>query len=105
MGERTPGPWEVRHRDSLIPSHMIMAPGKDTPIAIIRMMGPDTDDYDESEEIANARFIAAAPDMEKALETAAYVLEHYLDYTQNDMAVMAEDARATLAKARGQVTE
>ena len=31
---------------------------------------------------ANARFIAAAPDMEKALETAAYVLEHYLDYTR-----------------------
>ena len=51
---------------------------------------------------ANARFIAAAPDMEKALETAAYVLEHYLDYTQNDIAVMAEDARAALAKARGE---
>ena len=45
---------------------------------------------------------SAAPDMEKALETAAYVLEHYLDYTQNDMAVMAEDARAALAKAKGQ---
>ena len=47
---------------------MIMAPGKDTPIATTRMTGPDTDDYDESEEIANARLIAAAPDMEKALE-------------------------------------
>ena len=96
MAERTPGPWEVRRRDSLVPSHMIMAPGKDTPIAIIRMTGPDTDDYDESEEIANARFIAAAPDMEKALEGVLGICGHCLFDDR------WKPVQAALAKAKGE---
>ena len=101
MTKHTPGPWAVRRRDSLVPSHMIMAPGKDTPIAIIRMTGPDTDDYDESEEIANARFIAAAPDMEKALEM--YVQAEDSEPSSVEQFAWAGDAaRVAIAKARGE---
>ena len=95
MTEHTPGPWAVRRRDSLVPSHMIMAPGKDTPIATTRMTGPDTDDYDESEEIANARLMAAAPDMEKALEKIVLEFEGYAS-DGLDLAI------AAIAKARGE---
>ena len=93
MEERTPGPWEL-------------APDRWWAVRSIQdkktIVTAGVAGRSKEEMLANARFIAGGPDMEKALETAAYVLEHYLDYTQNDIAVMAEDARAALAKAKGE---
>ena len=92
MAERTPGDWHIRAGyDWVIESQDgTSVAGIYTPKGVREVRQ------------ANSRFIAAAPNMEAALETAAYVLEHYLDYSQNDMAVQAEDARAALAKARGE---
>lgn len=91
MTERTPGPWREEPHEFGGGCWWVNTPNGKIQVSM--------DNHDKDE--AYARLIAAAPNMEKALETAAYVLEHYLDYTQNDMAVMAEDARAALAKARG----
>ena len=89
--EHTPGPWHIMEgTDWVIVSPEVSVAAVYTPRGVREVRQ------------ANANLIAAAPDLLEALETAAYVLEHYLDYTQNDMAVMAEDARAALAKARGE---
>ena len=84
--EHTPGPWKAK--GGLI----LHGNGKST---IVDPMMPTNERY------ANARFIAAAPDMEKALEM--YIQAEDSDPTFVEQFIWAgEAARAALAKARGE---
>ena len=84
MGERTPGPWRV---DSRL---QIKSEKRVTLVAnIITGYIPEAE--------ANARFIAAAPDMEKTLEA-------WLEWDGEIREGLSPPmlARAALAKARGE---
>ena len=54
------------------------------------------------DDVANARLIAAAPELLEALRKAASVLEHSL--TDAERRDMANEARAVIAKATGGVS-
>ena len=83
MGARTPGPWRVSSRLQVKSEKRLVAD-------IITGYIPEAE--------ANARFIAAAPDMEDVLERLVYHW-HYLDIEARR--ALMTDARATLAKAKG----
>ena len=86
MGERTPGPWHIKAGcDWMIQSQDVEVAVVYTPRGV------------RGVREANARFIAAAPDMEKALEVA--LADGGLRYWTRPI------LEAALAKARGQVTE
>ena len=92
--EHTPGPWEV-------------APDPWWAItsiqdgATVATAAPLFGRFNMEEEKSNARFIAAAPDMEKALEM--YIQAEDSDPTFVEQFIWAgEAARAALAKARGE---
>ena len=97
----TPGPWEIRK------SGFIMAPdgagqGDDVYIAEI-LIGPDSPEVDEAK--ANARLIAAAPDL---LEALVYLAEEvgrlmeWNDYIEDpDVEDAYENAFMVIAKAKG----
>lgn len=61
MTEHTPGPWKVMQGSLTFPKLLIRAPQTDKAIA-------DCDYQQGAEGQANARLIAAAPDLIKALE-------------------------------------
>ena len=93
--EHTPGPWKAREFG-------IHAPSKWT-IAFIETDSHITldGDFDEPLALANARFIAAAPDMEKALEM--YIQAEDSEIPSVEQFAWAGDAaRAALAKAKGE---
>ena len=76
MAEHTPGPWEVRDRFYVHGKHLVAEV-----------------DVRHGKAEANASFIAAAPDMEKALELMLGLHDCDCDFCR-----MAHEA---LAKARG----
>ena len=92
MAEHTPGPWTADgswvfdSRDGIIVSPML---GYD---------GEPLDGVPARDE-ANARFIAAAPDMEKALQG---IRGQYLYMSDEEFAADYPDVYAALAKARGE---
>lgn len=90
MSEHTPGPWEVTHLDATgsqsagyanvraVNRHMF---GHGTCLPIV-----DVYLYHEPEQQANARLIAAAPDLLAALETARDYVAGELEYRKQAMA-------------------
>ena len=102
--EHTQGPWEVRTVDSLF-----AVAGPDDWIASIEVdeLGhlADIDGQNVATNKANARLIAAAPDLLAALEEVLPHLEDYFgkeygdDPPENDL---LKRARAVIAKARGE---
>ncbi len=90
-GQHTPGPWnEWATPDDLDMSHEICANNR-LPIAII---------YDGEKAQANARLIAAAPDL---LEAAQALLNRWLggDGDMDDDDRIERNMRAAIAKASG----
>ena len=92
MSGHTPGPWQVRHAEGLF--------------AIASEGGwvATMDGEDENVDRANARLIAAAPDLYdalKAAESALAVAASYRDDHKALMQVTLDNARDVLAKARG----
>ena len=81
MGERTPGPWEA-----------YLHGGN----ACIKAADGKHIGYGYGHD--NARFIAAAPDMEAVLERFVY---HWNEIDIEARRELMTDARAALAKARG----
>lgn len=79
----TPGPWRTGRQRKVY--------AVDTPLAVAQAVAKERD-YSEAD--ANARLIAAAPDMFD-------VIEHLVNGTA-DIDTIYEDARAALAKARGE---
>ena len=86
--KHTPGPWEIK----LGLPHII----RTSHVPFVAMVEPIGDEGE-----ANARFIAAAPEMEKALEM--YIQAEDSDAPCVELFIWAgEAARAALAKARGE---
>lgn len=94
MSERakhTPGPWYVM---AGMPSNVLSAGG-------LRVARCDFDgNFDSAEARANAKLMAAAPDMFAALEAWTDWLDKY---GKDFHGPCIDDARAALAKARGEV--
>ena len=87
MTEPTPGPWDTDEGDLCVVCELESS-------EIIATCNELLPQY-----AANARFIAAAPDMEKALEDLLAKL-HSLGYVQKSTEVA--NARVALAKAKGE---
>ena len=87
MADRTPGPWEVAPNRRWA----VRSIQDQKTIASAAVAGRSME-----EELANARFIAAAPDMEKALEAVLSKSTIDMDDAMIDMVT------AALAKARGE---
>ena len=107
----TPGPWFIEDNDRAISSNAA------TDIALVNMAniryGWDGPDFlTASHRAANARLIAAAPELLEALtrlEFAAQCRDHTLGdpcrllEVKAELAAAAEQARAAIAKAKGAV--
>lgn len=75
MSEHTPGPWVLKPARSIVGGWAVWAeyePGKHCQVADIEPWPNDPDTAPESE--ANARLIAAAPDLLAACEAAETIL-------------------------------
>ena len=99
MTPHTPGPWEVFKNGT---KWIIFSPVKDATIAVT---GGWTDES-RSQESANARLLAAAPELLEALEGVEGYLTDYDHYSKVDVDVWVKAAlpqlRAALAKTRGE---
>lgn len=111
----TPGPWQksgILSRSPEYKGHSVGPDGKD-PVVVV----PYTDSF-HSECIANARLIAAAPDMYGALEKNSEAFSELAEWLLSgdgrdmperfrkplfaDLQHLGIEARKTLAKARGE---
>lgn len=90
MGTKhTLAPWELRH------GYYIFACGRE--IATVWKGGSVTD---ETQDMANARLIAAAPDLLEALKALVADLKPYMGQGRMDDKI--RNAIAAIAKARGE---
>ena len=98
MTKHTPGPWRVEQK--VVRAHVFAEHiGMDCHVATCFGPNPASPDDIEAIALANARLIAAAPDLLAALEDAALALEE----TGGRWAVAAAGrARAAIAKAKGE---
>jgi len=105
----TPGPWKIRRASNLqIPLRnsvfCLEDEADELNIGLVSTWADDKEDAVEAE--ANARLIAAAPDLLEALEDIANDYAERFDMdsqsTNPGMKVVVENARAAIAKAKGQ---
>lgn len=85
--KHTEGPWEIQGDTYVTINSLIIAHCKQDGHASL------------NEAMANARLIAAAPDLLAALERARYGLSNYM--TQRDKLVLISDIEAAISRARG----
>lgn len=102
MSEYTPGPWQVVGERPYVPH--VTAGGKYLAGDIRAPWGGDYDGYYD-EAYANARLIAAAPEMYEALKDALYLLDKAsfsegVGFSAVVLDVKAR-SRAAIAKAEG----
>jgi hypothetical protein len=92
MSKHTPGPWAVNPMNAQVDEFG----GQGMPLPVCHMLWP-TDKRKEAETMANARLIAAAPDLLEALERIL------ADGDVRDILGKADmsKARSAIAKARG----
>jgi hypothetical protein len=95
MSKHTPGPWTVEPPSDQAPHMWITAP---TSSGIAKV---ETCDYDDGrgerltdEDFANARLIAASPELLAALKEAVEIIEEYSPYD-------GSRAYSAIAKAEG----
>lgn len=96
--KHTPGPWEAEARQH---GMAIYANYKNAPSEYLALInGYEESKEDRDRNRANARLMASAPDLLSALER---VLEcHRLKISLNTNAGAVEQARAAIAKAKGE---
>ena len=91
------GPWKVLHHTA--PQHdgdrAVYAPGNKL---ICEMNGGPNDD---SETLANARLIASAPELLKALKRVSHAF--YVDGTSKALRVAFEGTKEIVAKSEGRI--
>lgn len=95
----TIGPWRVMQATSQEPDAMrIIYGGNLERVAII----PDVEFAAQREAIADARLIAAAPDLLDALYLALPYVEEGEEYNHPDKRVLSKTIRALISKVEGQ---
>lgn len=94
MSKHTPGPWFVREPDNGIYD-------TDDEIANVVARGPyGLNTLAEDVELADARLIAAAPDLLETLRDIVAVYAHVINRGPRESALLTR-ARAAIAKATG----
>ncbi len=98
MTKHTPGPWRAE-----IDNRMDMRVESHRTVAHLPIPYPARDHSRDDEMKANARLIAAAPDMLDALKDALMVLQSAAaaDPTWTQAAMARDDVSAAIAKAEG----
>lgn len=101
MAEHTPGPWswdagDIGNEYSIPYCDVFAGSGDDFIIASVN------DRFDRTQGRANARLIAAAPDLLEALEDAVRWFEAYVGDADHGRAFDLTRAKAVIAKAREQ---
>lgn len=112
MSKYTSGPWSACCLDRC--PHYVFGPNGDEIICDLNHNEPDAYGYDKYNGIitidqrqANARLIAAAPDLLEALEKCLYIIGHPKDEpetlwrTDDEINDAYMQARAAIAKAKG----
>lgn len=100
--KHTPGPWNIGSSDLPVSRMSIHCKGhKDSCHSTVALMvSRGVIGISHDEEFANARLIAAAPDLLKALETLLSLHDARVD-TADAWNVSMEEARAAISKAIG----
>ncbi len=100
MSKHTPGPWNC-NRASSAGRNIIVSESMPLDIAVL-----SNRDKTQSEIDANARVIAAAPELLEALskinDAACYASEENTDAMKEALLLIGNLARAAIAKAEGQ---
>ena len=119
MTKHTPGPWIVHNLSAAVKAGNVR-PGADGTAFRITAdrtlcieLRADSDGYVIGENAANARLIAAAPELLQALETickhaneAWAALDHnYHEVLAGNLGDAVDQARAVIAKAKGESAE
>ena len=102
--KHTPAPWRVSSESPRIIKKDYRAIGSDAGFLIASTMGHDNSGFyaSEQEADANARLIAAAPELLEALEMCTKAMASVLpDFNPCDQAAY-DKARAAIAKAKGE---
>lgn len=113
MAKHTPGPWNIDPVEALVASTKIS-------IQFVAMLGDENNDFGNTwddpsmtdEVMANARLIAAAPEMREKIEAAlkewdilprgrAFTIAEITDWLTRYMAPAMDELRAAIAKAEG----
>ena len=89
----TPGPWKAQHEFDFDPTYIMAANG----LIVAASCCDDDAPQDPQEVLANARLIAAAPDMATVLREFIIQREMGLAHVE----VLYEEARALLARING----
>lgn len=100
-GKHTPGPWKVYHaalRPQLSRDRIIEIQS-DHGNAIVQWSGFDNSDRLKKTHLANARLMAAAPDMLRAMKATKSILANFCESDEN-MKLYDEFCNA-IAKAEG----
>jgi hypothetical protein len=102
--QHTPGPWQWSHNGaSTHDTHCIEISGGDRIGNVAYCQSYTGDGYDDrSETIANARLIAAAPELLEALQAIVKSLADHDDEGMVEHAAQMVAARAAIAKATGE---
>lgn len=95
MGKYTPGPWAVC---SSYTAGRIIVKAPQPTNRVLAGFGSEDEPLDDI-DWANARLIAAAPELLEALKAALKVIEGYCDHWEQDV---YEKAQAAIAKAEGE---
>ena len=93
MAEHTPGPWKILDELYVTTSR----PDDDMGLYVGQAYGPST-----PEAAANARMIAAAPDMLEALENLEHQLQAEFGFCLRNSNNAVQQARNAIAKAKGE---
>lgn len=98
MSAHTPGPWKLRRAEHSLEHDFILHAGPH----IIAWSVPRADRSNtrkKSEHIANARLIAAAPELLEALKQMVSIVVIHSNATRNNFAwAELDEARAAIAK-------
>ena len=101
MSKHTPGPWVVDEANTNLVARLV--DGVYEYVCAVEPSSFSTREYNNEQEEADARLIAAAPELLEALQACEARLTHL---AQNSVNVVAElkQARAAIAKAEGKQT-
>ena len=92
--KHTPGPWWST------PSAAVLCGNPDDPEIVADCAPTDLMAVqDDERKVANARLIAAAPELLEALERVAYEFQSYM--SDSEQRHTLDDVRAAIAKAKG----